>query len=328
MQKKIIALAIAGLVAAPAFAADTVAIYGVMGAYMLNTKSSSAAGVETTVNTLNSDGQSGSRIGFKGTEDMGNGLKTNFVIESSLLADASGIGSASGVQGLGNRQIHVGLSGNFGSVSVGRQYGPEFYLLAANADTFGYADWSPLLQSGMANITRLSNSVIYATPNVNGFTGKVFYGFSEKSVAPKSNGEYVGLSAEYSNGPMYLAYAHENLDTSTATSSSNKYDYFAATYNLGMAKLQAAYNTTNFAGIKANGWVLGANIPVSKAGTVSVSYADHNDKSAANVDVKSYGIDYSHAMSKRTNLVVGYSKQDPNGQAYTNKMFAGIRHTF
>ncbi len=146
MQKKLIALAIAGIVAAPAFAADNVTIYGVAGAYLQSLKTdvtttATGATVNTSVSQVQTDGESGSRIGFKGTEDLGGGLKANFVIESALAMDAAGTTAASGVTGLGNRQAYVGLSGNWGAVNLGRQYSSEFYHMAVR-EVWGYADWS------------------------------------------------------------------------------------------------------------------------------------------------------------------------------------------
>ncbi|MCF8150889.1 MAG: porin [Sulfuritalea sp.] len=288
MQKKLIALAIAGIVAAPAFAADNVTIYGVAGAYLQSMKTdvtttATGATVNTSVSQVQTDGESGSRIGFKGTEDLGGGLKANFVVESSYAIDTAGDVSSSGAIGLGNRQAYVGLSGNWGAVNLGRQYSSEFYHMAVR-EVWGYADWSALLGAGMAADTRISNSISYTSPSFSGFSGRLHYGFSEGTVAPKNAGQTTGLNLDYANGPLWVGYGYltKNVDTAAAAavngscinnttgvwsatvgaacpagntslvagsaavaaaSGSNTWNSLGASYDFGMAKVSGSWQT-------------------------------------------------------------------------------------
>ena len=121
MQKKLIALAVAGLVSAPVFAQSNVTIYGVADAYMGfgNHGGNDLAAVQ-------SGGLSGSRLGFRGAEDLGNGLKAVFTLEQGVDI-SNGVASPSvGGDSVFSRQALVGLSGAFGTISLGRQYAPGF----------------------------------------------------------------------------------------------------------------------------------------------------------------------------------------------------------
>lgn len=221
MQKKLIALAIAGIVAAPAFAADNVTIYGVAGAYYQNQKTdvtttATGANVNTSVSQIQSDGESGSRIGFKGTEDLGGGLKANFVIETGLWIDtAANRGSAAAPMGLGDRQAYVGLSGNWGAVNLGRQYSSEFFHMAAR-EVWGYADWSALLGAGLAVDTRINNAISYTSPSFGGFSGRLMLGLGESTTTPKNAGNTTHLNLDYANGPLWVGYGYLNKNVDTA----------------------------------------------------------------------------------------------------------------
>ncbi|PKO55512.1 MAG: porin, partial [Betaproteobacteria bacterium HGW-Betaproteobacteria-21] len=132
MQKKLIALAVAGLMSAPVFAQSNVTIYGIvdMGYKNLGNNVNSAVGNRSAIDS----GQySGSRLGFRGTEDLGNGLKASFVLETGINVDNGGFNQGNTAFA---RQSFVALSGGFGTVALGRQYTPQHILMSA-VDPFG-----------------------------------------------------------------------------------------------------------------------------------------------------------------------------------------------
>lgn len=338
MQKKLIALAVAGLVSAPVFAADNVTVYGVLDNYV---QSSKAGGISQS--GLTSDGMSGSRWGLKGTEDLGNGLKAVFTMEAGLDSDNGGENTTF------NRQVYVGLQGGFGSVTAGRQYTPTFYLTAGVVDTNGYSNWS-VVANGLGDRTRTSNSIVYTSPSFSGLTVRALYGFGEQvGAANKSNNNEYGLSGIYANGPISIGLAYHNQRQQNVSSGSNKWTTVGGAYDFGMAKLTAAYqreNTVDVTGanavnLKAKNWTLGVSAPVGKAGTVAVQYAKANPDGAA--WTKGWNLLYSHALSKRTNAYAGYatSSADTGNAPWTlgainaaaagfktRTYFAGMRHTF
>jgi GBP family porin len=231
MQKKIIALAVAGLVSSAAFAQSNVTIYGVMDLGYVNSSSSrpgtGAAGrANANYSGIDSGLDAGSRIGFKGEEGLGNGLKTVFAIEYYIVPDENaGLGAAPSTTGAGGsgsitRQAFVGLNhAKLGTVTMGRQYAPG-YGAAVRNDGFGGTGYAPLgILNGAGKNTiaagsaaRINNSIAYTSPNWSGFTAAAVYGFGEgaASVASSSNGDLlsqgsngvIALGLNYANGPL------------------------------------------------------------------------------------------------------------------------------
>lgn len=124
MQKKLIALAVAGLAAAPAFAQTNVTIYGVADATFDNVRATGSVNSGGNLGSTNRVSTNSSYLGFKGTEDLGNGLKAVFQFESGISSD-----SATGTWA--SRDSFVGLSGGFGTVVAGNLTGPTRALAAA-----------------------------------------------------------------------------------------------------------------------------------------------------------------------------------------------------
>lgn len=148
---------------------------------------------------LDSGNLQGSRFGFKGTESLGGGLSASFVLETGFGVDTGGI--AQGGVAFG-RQAWIGLGGDFGRVSLGRQY------------DYAYSDLNPLnsiVWIGNAafgahgnNLDRavggrVNNSLKWQSPSFGGFSGSVIYGFGEQA-GSTANGRSLGLGGKYNNG--------------------------------------------------------------------------------------------------------------------------------
>jgi predicted porin len=129
MQKKLIALAVASLASGAAFAQTNVTMYGIADAgYVYSTGDGRrGSGNDNDFSGIQSGLLSGSRLGFRGEEALGNGLKAVFTLEYSLNIDNnSGVGNTTD-GGLNARQQFVGLAGGFwGTVALGRQYSPGY----------------------------------------------------------------------------------------------------------------------------------------------------------------------------------------------------------
>ncbi|WP_194722578.1 porin, partial [Noviherbaspirillum malthae] len=128
MKKSLIALAVLGTVAGASFAQTNVTVYGVADAGLARIDNGR---VNTTA--LQSGQQSGSRIGFRGTEDLGGGLSAIFTLENGFNIDDGTLGQGGRLFG---RQAFVGLQGGFGAVKLGRQYNP-IRTAVENIDPFG-----------------------------------------------------------------------------------------------------------------------------------------------------------------------------------------------
>lgn len=342
MQKKVIALAVAGLVSGAAFAQSNVTIYGVADVGMEVGKYSDTAGVSTRAQ---SGQQAGSRLGFKGEEALGNGLKALFTLEMGISMDTgnqshAGAGAAgtttSGVSTAFGRQAFAGLSSDkFGTVTIGRQY-TAFYNTLVKADAFGYG-LGGQLGNTLAKLAgagaRTDNTIIYATPNFSGFSGAVAYSSGANAGAEVQNqngltaantkaGRFVSASGAYENGPIYAGLAYSET-TGTTNASVSKTWVAAGSYDFKVVKLLASYanGKTDVDGgaqtAKGDGWSLGAKVPLGTAHIISAQYSSLNDKMAADQDFRTWGVGYEYYLSKRTNLYAAYAKgYNKNGAAY------------
>lgn len=228
MKKKYLALAIAGLASAPfALAQSNVTIYGKLNLGFDRYKAEGAtAGSAFDLDSRSRLMDNSSRIGFRGTEDLGNGLKALFQIESGFNADASAgaVGASTGT--LGSRPTFVGLQGNWGTVLVGRQdvyYGngkldepnrlglmPNAFENAAAGRNAIAADGS-LLPGGRDGrmtgaLARTDNVLTYITPSYEGFSGKIQYATPTGEATPAGSSakdSAWALNLTYDNGPWY-----------------------------------------------------------------------------------------------------------------------------
>jgi len=342
MQKKLIALAVAGLVAAPAMAQSNVTIYGLVDVGVSHRSDNITPGVGSKF-SVDSGLQSGNRLGFKGTEDLGNGLKAGFVLETGFGIEEPGFRNGSPLFG---RQAFVTLSGGFGTLAVGRVYTPQYNLLLS-VDPFEFG-----LVGKMNNLyetdDRVDNTVAYISPSFSGLTVTAAYvnNLSGAETAGNDNDVRVfALSPVYKNGPILLGLNYHKIDPQAAGRPSQDVWDLAGSYDFGVAKVAAAYgyrevNATD----ERNSWMLGVTVPVSGAGRVLASYNYTKlDVSGTSVDPKAtqWAIGYVHDLSKRTNLYVAYADisnkkgetksvgDSSNGGAGYQKGFnIGIRHKF
>jgi predicted porin len=362
MKKSVLVLAVLGAFADAASAQSSVTIYGVVDAGLVAERGAAAG----SVTKLTSGVASGSRLGFKGTEDLGGGLSASFVLENGFQLDT-------GAQGQGvlfGRQAFVGLgSSTFGTTTLGRQYTPH-YLVVNFADPFGTGlagDAVNIIPNTGDQASRMNNTIKYATPNLSGFTGELAYGFGEVA-GDTSAGRQIGASVGYAGGPFAVRLGYHNRNNATvANQSSNnaKNTILAATYNLDVAKVHLAYGVDKGTNSSV---VRGANPPVTPANpfgtpilprhstdstdvlvgvtvpigphTLLGSYIRKNDKTAFNQDADQWALGYRYALSKRTDLYTAYARiKNKNGAGYTvgsaieagsgDKAFnLGVRHTF
>lgn len=343
MQKKIIALAIAGLASTAAFAQTNVTIYGVADAGLA--WQNNGVGQDTVA--FLSGALAGNRLGFKGTEDLGNGLKAVFTLEQGYNIN-DGTQTTSGVQF--QRQAFVGLSSaKAGSLTLGRQYAPGYYASCAYDALVCSAALSPtqlLLTAGGAQLTiagnsnaRWSNSVNYATPNFGGFEAQVIYraGAQQNNIA---TGDGYGLGVKYAGGPVSVSYVYHNSSTPgingasvfgpTAPGNSvsrNEEHFIGASFDLKVVKLLAtaqildaneqrrsAAGTFNEGrGRQIEVYGLGAIVPVGK-GNIHAQYAYIDLNQVSNNNPSGTGtaatIAYTHPLSKRTTLYTGVAHVD------------------
>ncbi|MGK5047543.1 porin [Janthinobacterium sp. GB4P2] len=303
MKHTLVAAAVlATLFAGSASAQSSVTVYGLLDAGL----TSEHGGADGSVTKLATGVQSGSRIGFKGTEDLGNNLKANFLLENGLDVDTG----ANRQGALFGRKAYVGLSGGYGAVNLGLQHNPLFTALD-NIDPFETGMTGASINLMSVASLRTKNSIMYETPKVNGLSAAVMVGLGEK---PDSNtlGRTIDFSIDYANGPLVLTLAHDNRkDTPLNTA---KVTLLGGTYDFGPAKLHAAYETDkDDAGTDFRDYMLGVSAPVGAAGSVMASYIRKDDRTNTRRGGRQLAIGYTYALSKRTNLYTSYGRINNDG---------------
>lgn len=351
MQKKIIALSIAGLASTAAFAQTNVTIYGIADV--------GVAQVRSTGNLTSTQVRSGmlstSRIGFKGVEDLGNGLKALFVLEYRLDIDANnGIGGnfsngAATASGPARQQL-VGLTGGFGTVAAGRlqttafDWQIKYQTLGATAfDITNNLAAVGGFRINAATDIRANNAVAYISPKLGGFTVALNHAFAAEQInsttASSLGATLVGVY--YDNGPLSVGFVGEKLQgngsvgTAPANEATERTDLaLGASYDFGVVKLTATYQTTKnnlSAALGGNGNTgkfnavgsIGAQIPVSAKGKVHVLYAQSDLKTtAADDNGKGVAVVYTHDLSKRTTAYAGFGYLDNAGSGVNYGNFA------
>lgn len=335
MKKSLIALAILGSFVGSAAAQSNVTIYGVIDASISRSDSDSTDALWA----LDSGSWSGSRIGFKGVEDLGGGLSASFQLENGFGVDNGALGQNNRLFG---RQAWVGLeSKGLGAVRFGRQYTP-LHIAVDSVDPFETgtsANSENLLLGGSligvaaADIgdVRINNSVSYTTPNFAGLSAQVVYGFGEVAGSSSDNRQ-IGASTTYANGPVHAVFA---LQTAKDSTGGDQKTYFVGgTYNFGVVKLHAAYQDIKIEDVvvdegRARGYLLGATAPVGN-GTVKASWVRLDDKDS-DAKVDQFGIGYSYSLSKRTALYTTYAyikADDGADEEKANQVQVGVRHLF
>lgn len=332
MKKSLLALAMLGAFAGSAFAQSAVTVYGVVDAGVV-----SESGNGASVTKVSSGVQSESRIGFRGTEDLGGGVKAVFTLESAFNVDNGNLSYGSGA--LFGRQAFVGLSSEgMGTLTVGRQLAPIYSTLHDVADPF---------QTGLAGSAlnliptlgeSVSNSVKYATPTMSGFSGDVTYGFGEVPGNTSAN-RTVGGSAGYADKTMAVRLAYNKIENGDATLSART-TLLAGSYDFGMVKAHMGYAETKLADlVDSRDVLIGASVPFG-ASKFLVSYIHKDDRTAFNADANQFAIGYTYDMSKRTNLYTSYARiSNKNGAGYTvgnaseagssdRAVNVGVRHAF
>jgi predicted porin len=260
MKKSVFALAILGAAAGTAHAQTNVTVYGVVTAginYTDKVALPAASGPNTTGPKLSLDsGQyTQSRLGFRGTEDLGNGLKAAFTLEGGVTIDngASGQGGAT----FGRKSTIGFVSDSFGTLDLGRR--KDFLDEVANQ----YSSANRLLPfvgkvhgNNMDRSTgeRANNMIYYSTPVVGGFRANASYGFGE-TAGSISTGQSYGFGAMYDNGPFGIGFGYWKSK-------------LGATPGTGSDAGAASNAGCNTAGLGAAGdtclttWMLGANYDI------------------------------------------------------------------
>lgn len=343
MKKSLLALAALTAFAGAASAQSSVTLFGIVDAGFARL---SVSGGQTKTGLTNS-GYNSSRLGFRGVEDLGGGLKAGFWIEGQLTNDD---GNAAGMNW--QRRSTVSLMGGFGEIRLGRDYTPTFWNLTVY-DIFGTNGIGSNNTIGMVGASgntvaavRSNNAISYFSPSMGGFSFQVMQAWGENGkvmVGTKDANDYLGFRAGFAAGPMSVHAAYGKTKGAT-DAADTKVMNVGASFKMGAIQPVVLYTQEKTgSGVKVTGMEGGVNVTVG-AGLIRAAYSRY-DRANSNADWSKMAVGYLHNLSKRT-VVYGtfarVSNKDGSSRVVSNNglsiagiagksatgMEFGVRHAF
>lgn len=320
MRNYALALCIVGAPITPVLAQSSVTLFGAVDLGAARVDNGSAG----SVTALQPGAVNTSRLGFRGVEDLGSGLKAGFHLEGQINPD-TGTGVAAGGGFMFNRRSTLSLLGGWGELRLGRDYNPSSrntYLfepyIGTSVGTVLNFTLAPTaaLGSGVTTALRTNNAVAYFTPA--GLGG--FYG--EFMVAPSegvAGGQYVAARIGYATGAWDVSAAYGR--TKTATADKFEQSNLGVAYKFQVAKVMALYNQHEFGALKQRTAAISLSVPVGP-GEIRALYAVNNRSGGAPGsgfggadDSRLASVGYLHHLSKRTALYGIYGRISNEGAA-------------
>jgi predicted porin len=318
MQRKLVTFVLTALASGAVFAQSSVQVYGVVDVGFSHRGDNVNSRVSSQ-NAIDSGLSSGTRIGFKGTEDLGSGLKVLWTLEAGFAADT---GEHKQNDRLFGRQAFVGLSGDFGTALVGRQDMP-FHSLISDFDPFHSGTVGRYRNTFVAGTStggenlfdpyRLDNAVIYSTPVFSGFNVAVAYSnnaIGQEAVDNMGDYRVINIVPRYTHGSLSLGVSYYRIKSEDGDNVNIHNWMLGGAYDFGVLKLSAFYDENkwndalNVANndLKLKDWMLGLTVPFGKH-AIQAAYnqsklAWHGDSGKA----QQWSLGYTYALSRRTNF--------------------------
>ena len=348
-MKKVLSLAIAAALVAPAAAMADATLFGKAHFIIENVDDGDEDvwGVDSVH----------SRIGVKGSEDLGDGLTAVYHFEFQVLQDGSAPSGA--VDGLADRNQFIGLAGGFGTVLLGRHDTP-LKMAQGKFDQFGDLPNGDIA-AVMPGEDRVDNVIAYVSPAMSGltFVGALVAGEEgDAGVAGVTAAELTGiadhysLAALYSNGPIFASLAYNGYDLGAASDSDPSLLRGTFIWDAGMWNAGVMFASTDVddldlgAGAIDDSDAVGVSgaVKVGAAGKVKAQWLNGDSPtfkasaigfapgvaiSGGDDEVTQWSIGYEQALSKRTTLHVGYTNNELDSRADdVSALFGGIIHNF
>jgi predicted porin len=342
-MKKFATFTTIAAISATAAAQSSVTLYGVVDVGVRYVENAGSHVVSVA-----SNGNNTSRLGFRGMEDLGDGMRAGFQLESGLSPDT---GTQSDAARIWNRRATVSLYSNLGELRIGRDYditylGFESYDLWSDIGLSSIAKFDSSLGTARDTGVRSDNQVMYFTPS--GLGG--FYGSAEGAPGEGTVGKkYFAGRAGYAAGPVDVSVSYGQ----TTVAPVNGFDLFktfnvGASYDFGPAKLSGYYTQSKFASLEVQNYYIGAQVPVGQ-GLWRASYLHSNlsGMTATHVstdanDASQFALGYLYKLSTRTAIytnVVSVSNKGASAIAVEKNPLPvagraslgfdlGVRHSF
>ena len=339
MKKSLLALAALTAFAGVASAQSSVTLFGIIDMSLKSVENGSTGSVKS----LASDGNASNRIGFRGVEDLGGGLKAGFWIEGGMDPSTGGTGQT------WQRRSTASLMGGFGEIRLGRDYTASFWNYTY-FDPFGTNGVGNVLNvvstlgSGATTLVRANNTVSYFLPAMGGLYGQLQVAASENTTGNK----YLGGRIGYAAGPLNVAGAWGNTKKTGTMLNDYTDKNIGVSYNMGFMTLMGQYAKRDYTSLSSKTILLGALVPMGN-GTLKASYTKASGTAALahGYDAKQLALGYVYDLSKRTALFAHYARIDNDGTSANGANFTigggnagmarganstgyefGIRHSF
>lgn len=342
-----------GALSATIHAQSSLTIYGVADVGLQHARQGPASAT-----VLQGGGASApSRLGFRGTEDLGSGLTAGFLLESGLNVDSGTFGATSSdnqTSGTStglvfNRRSYVSLSSRtFGEIRLGREYVPTYWNVSSSYDPFinvGAGALSHLTSGPLNQIStgfiqtgiRASNSLSYNTPaDLGGFFAQGMVALGENpsnAAAPvgRDDGKHMGLRVGYAGRQFDIAAAQGKTRRRAGDVSVTN---FAGSWDFGFARVRVSLFRDSREAVvaptaanKSQGWMLAATIPVG-GGYIPVSYSTTRDNRvlpSGHARATQLAVGYVYSLSKRTSLYATWATiTNKNGAAVSGGNVAAV----
>ena len=326
MKKSKLAFAALAIVGGSAAAQSSVTVYGKVDLGLV-LDSGNTAGKSVRIS---SGVTGGSRLGFKGVEDLGGGMKAAFQLETGVCVDsaAGAPNFCTGNNQFMGRQAHGDLSGTFGLLTAGRVYSFDF-INQTTVDPFatGLAGDSQNL-FGDKSTSRLNNTAQYTTPSFSGLTASAEVAFGE-TTGNWQAGRETGAAVTWVRGPAYVSFTFLDQANANGQGASRKNYQLGATYDFGVVKLHGLVEkstgepTGAARPLDALDILAGVTVPLA-GGNVLASYIHHDDRNARTApgggdrDAQQLAVGYVYPLSKRTSLYTSWARiQNQHGAVFT-----------
>jgi predicted porin len=345
LKKQCLLLASAMGFAGAASAQSSVTIFGVMDATIAVGRGSLDDRTQLTRGGLATP-----RLGFRGVEDLGGGLRAGFWLEAQANTDdgssaatntnnqASGTGAGQGLTF--SRRSTVSLLGNWGEVRAGRDVVPQYHNLS-RGDVFGNVGvGSAILYTAIITgevRVRASNTISYLSPKFGGFSAQVshYLGENPSGTATEDDGTGTGVHLAYENGPLQFGAGYGR--TEYAAGDVVQSNLFAG-YDFRVARVVATISRDKAGTLSARGAEIGVGVPVG-VGEAKAEYSFY--KISNGREARKLAVGYVHNLSKRTALYVTAARVNNSGgasfalngartaaNASSTGYDLGIRHSF
>ena len=328
MKRTLLALVAAAGAAAASAQSSSVTLFGVADVSVAYISTKDKVGDSKSVYGLANGGNSSSRLGFRGEEDLGGGLKAGFWLEGGINVDDGGTGFKF------ERRSTVSVMGDFGEVRLGRDKTPGYQNLEtfhAFGDTgMGGINGHNLISSSAAgtpegsNPKRVSNSVSYLLPKLGGVYGQITYGFGEQA-GNNSLSSTVGLRVGYANGPLNVAGAYGTVKGGEVGNTVNyKHFNLGASYNFGVATPMVLIASERGNDKRVDLYSIGVKAPLGP-GELRAAYTMYKDKKVSDADASRIAIGYGYRLSKRTELYAAFAHMTNDDNA-KRKLGSSLSH--